>query len=153
MFKKIAKEEGKYFEALSLGAKNKLLSYNWPGNVRQLENTIRNTIVMNDSEVIEADMFPNFPSDKTQTVNLDSNEGLQPELSSVSLASVSVDGQANKASRHTLKSHLDIQPMWIVEKDYIEQAIEVCGNNIPKAAAMLDLSPSTIYRKMKAWEQ
>ena len=153
MFKKIAKEEGKYFEALSLGAKNKLLSYNWPGNVRQLENTIRNTIVMNDSEVIEADMFPNFPSDKTQTVNLDSNEGLQPELSSDSFASVSADGQSTKVPRHTLKSHLAIQPMWIVEKDYIEQAIEVCSNNIPKAAAMLDLSPSTIYRKMKAWEQ
>jgi len=39
-----------------------------------------------------------------------------------------------------------------VEKFAIEQAIEVCGGNIPRAAAHLGISASTIYRKRMTWE-
>jgi DNA-binding NtrC family response regulator len=45
-----------------------------------------------------------------------------------------------------------IRPLWIVEKETIEQAIEQCDGNIPKAAALLEISASTIYRKRQAWE-
>ncbi len=47
---------------------------------------------------------------------------------------------------------MDIKPLWMVEKEAIEKAIEVCDGNIPKAAAMLDVSPSTIYRKKQSWD-
>jgi two-component system repressor protein LuxO len=39
-----------------------------------------------------------------------------------------------------------------VERETIERAIELCYGNIPKAAGLLDVSPSTIYRKKQAWE-
>jgi two-component system repressor protein LuxO len=39
-----------------------------------------------------------------------------------------------------------------VEKEAIEDAIQHCGGNIPRAAALLEVSPSTIYRKRQAWE-
>ena len=45
-----------------------------------------------------------------------------------------------------------IRPLATVERETIEQAIEVCRGNIPKAAGLLDVSPSTIYRKKQAWE-
>jgi two-component system repressor protein LuxO len=45
----------------------------------------------------------------------------------------------------------DILPLWQVEKAAIESAIAICDGNIPKAAALLDVSPSTIYRKQKNW--
>jgi two-component system repressor protein LuxO len=35
-----------------------------------------------------------------------------------------------------------------VEKVAIEQAIEMCQDNIVKAASELGVSPSTLYRKM-----
>ena len=44
-----------------------------------------------------------------------------------------------------------VQPLWQVEKNTIEDAIASCGGNIPKAAALLEVSPSTIYRKQKHW--
>lgn len=44
-------------------------------------------------------------------------------------------------------------PLWQVERDAIEQAITLCGGNIPRAAALLEISPSTIYRKKQAWEE
>ncbi|MGN5021765.1 helix-turn-helix domain-containing protein [Aeromonas caviae] len=38
-----------------------------------------------------------------------------------------------------------------MEKETIEQAIASCDGNIPKAAALLEISPSTIYRKKQGW--
>ena len=46
-----------------------------------------------------------------------------------------------------------IRPLWLVEKEVIEQAIASCDGNIPKAAALLEISPSTIYRKKQGWEE
>jgi two-component system repressor protein LuxO len=40
----------------------------------------------------------------------------------------------------------------MVEKDTIENAIRACEGNVPKAAALLEISASTIYRKRQAWE-
>ncbi|NIP25972.1 MAG: hypothetical protein GWO08_14265, partial [Gammaproteobacteria bacterium] len=37
------------------------------------------------------------------------------------------------------------------EKEAIEQAIAYAEGNIPKAAALLEISPSTIYRKRQGW--
>jgi transcriptional regulator of acetoin/glycerol metabolism len=41
--------------------------------------------------------------------------------------------------------------MWEVERETIEKAIDLCQGNVPKAAALLGISTSTIYRKKQAW--
>jgi two-component system repressor protein LuxO len=41
----------------------------------------------------------------------------------------------------------------VVEKRAIERAIDACDGNIPRAAALLRVSPSTIYRKKQAWDE
>ena len=46
-----------------------------------------------------------------------------------------------------------IMPLWKTEQQIIEQAISYCNGNISKAAAMLDISPSTIYRKRQSWRE
>ncbi len=51
-----------------------------------------------------------------------------------------------------IKSIEEIRPLWMIEKEIIEQAITLCDGNIPKAAHLLQISPSTIYRKKVAWE-
>jgi len=45
----------------------------------------------------------------------------------------------------------DIKPLAEIERDAIENAVEFCDGNIPKAAALLEVSPSTIYRKRQSW--
>ena len=45
-----------------------------------------------------------------------------------------------------------ILPLWETEKLAIEDAINSCSGNIPKAAALLGISASTIYRKRQHWE-
>jgi two-component system repressor protein LuxO len=44
-----------------------------------------------------------------------------------------------------------VVPLWQVERDAIEAAIARFDGNIPRAAAALEISPSTIYRKRQAW--
>jgi two-component system repressor protein LuxO len=143
---------------MSEQAKHYLMAYDWPGNVRQLENMIRNTVVMNSKPWIEADMFPTFPqSNKSSGI-------IQPAFSNQSSNQTSIQSSiqhlSNKTSHINLQNNKtdtfqssDIEPLWVIEKRYIEEAISACNDNVPKAAALLDVSPSTIYRKMKSWEQ
>ena len=46
-----------------------------------------------------------------------------------------------------------ILPMWRQEQRIIEEAIARCQGNVALAAAALELSPSTIYRKRQAWAE
>lgn len=44
-----------------------------------------------------------------------------------------------------------VMPMWRQEQRIIEEAIRQFAGNVALAAAALELSPSTIYRKRQAW--
>lgn len=46
-----------------------------------------------------------------------------------------------------------IMPFWEQERDIIENALDVCNGNISRAAAALQISPSTIHRKKQTWEE
>jgi two-component system repressor protein LuxO len=146
LFSKISKEESHPYKGMSEGVKYAFMNYNWPGNVRQLENTVRNTLVLNDADWIEFEMVPALPnssppSQLTQSTDDNANPPVQD-----------IRRQDNITSTN-LSSMQEIEPLWIIERRYIEQAIILCQNNIPKAAALLDVSPSTIYRKIKSWEE
>jgi two-component system repressor protein LuxO len=43
--------------------------------------------------------------------------------------------------------------MWQQEQRIIEDAIAAFGGNISLAAAALEISPSTIYRKRQSWAE
>jgi DNA-binding NtrC family response regulator len=46
-----------------------------------------------------------------------------------------------------------VMPMWRQEQRIIEDAIQRFAGNVAMAAAALELSPSTIYRKRQAWAE
>ncbi len=139
LFIKIAKEEEHPYLGLSDDVRNLLNSYQWPGNVRQLENVIRNILVLNQSEWVDASMLPSLPR-KTKSTN-DENEHLQAN----ELVSTDIEDLPFKEE--------DVKALWLAEKDYIERVLNLCATNIPKAASLLDVSPSTLYRKIKGWEE
>ncbi|HSK38852.1 MAG TPA: helix-turn-helix domain-containing protein, partial [Arenibaculum sp.] len=56
------------------------------------------------------------------------------------------------ADRNAPAERTEIRPLWLVEKEAIEEAIAACDGNIPRAAAALSISASTIYRKRLSWE-
>jgi len=54
---KFAKEVQKDIQGFNAEAEKKLLSYEWSGNVRQLQNTIQNVVLLNGGKVITAEML------------------------------------------------------------------------------------------------
>jgi len=125
-----AAEEKKKFTGFTQEAESYLLSCSWPGNIRQVQNVVRHIVVMYDSDLVTVKMLP---SEITQNVR-------QNYKSS----------GANNGDLFTAQG--TVLPLWKIEKKAIEQAITLCKGNIPKAAAMLEISPSTIYRKKLQWE-
>ncbi len=53
---------GKEVKALDEDALNKLLSYNWPGNIRELENVIERSIIVSRGKYL---LLPDFETNKT----------------------------------------------------------------------------------------
>ena len=126
-------EEGENFRDFSTGAVELISSYQWPGNVRQLQNIIRNIVVLQDGEVITSEMLPALMNGGSDEVAAHS-PGLAPVPSQTPILNQT------------------LQPLWLSEKQAIENAIDQCGGNVPRAAALLEVSPSTIYRKRLSWE-
>lgn len=125
MLNTFAAEENKRFTSLSPEVELVFRAYSWPGNVRQLQNTIRNIVVLHDGTVVTRELLPN------------------------ALRDLPVDGAAIPCDRETPP----IAPLWLTEKRAIEEAIRHCGGNIPKAADLLAISNSTIYRKRRDWAE
>src|SRR6266403_1780787 len=59
---RFAAEEGKRTSRLSAEAMSLLCAYNWPGNVRQLENAVFRAVVLAESNPIGPDEFPQIAS-------------------------------------------------------------------------------------------
>lgn len=131
---KYSQEEGKSFQAFDKKTEALLLNYAWPGNVRQLMNVLRNIVVLNNCEVVTPDLLPKML------------ETVQIQYASSPL------GEPNVAGQPVEERENSIIPLWQSEKRIIEEAIDYCSGNIPKAANLLEVSPSTIYRKLQSWE-
>lgn len=128
-----AREEGKGFVRFAPDAENELRAYHWPGNVRQLQNVVRNIVVLHDGDVVGAAMLP-------------------PPLGHATTPVTGATAAALPTAGAPVAGPRAIKPLWQVEKDAIEEAIEVCEGNIPRAATLLGISASTIYRKRLAWQ-
>lgn len=57
--RKYSTEEGRRLPELSTEATNMLMQYYWPGNIRELENTIQRTVVLAKGDVIDSIEMPN----------------------------------------------------------------------------------------------
>ncbi|USD66111.1 quorum-sensing sigma-54 dependent transcriptional regulator LuxO [Vibrio sp. SCSIO 43136] len=127
----MSNEEGKGFARFAPDVIARFVNYEWPGNVRQLQNVLRNVVVLNQGSEISMEMLP-------------------PPLN---LPSASAATMASSGEISTTLGVEDIRPLWITEKQAIEQAIDLCEGNIPRAAGYLEVSPSTLYRKLQSWKE
>lgn len=137
--KSYAKEENKQFIKYSKQVEQMMLAYDWPGNVRQLQNIIRNLVVLNDGEVVMPNQLPPPLGDVEPGQYLSQTTNDEPST------------ESHKTPAAIENS--EVIPLWLAEKRIIEQAIEQCDGNIPQAAVLLEVSPSTLYRKKQHWEE
>jgi len=122
---KFSEKYEKNFEEFSDTTLDLFMSYHWPGNVRELENLIHQIVSSYDDFSVSVNMLPSHIG--------------QVQTKKERLANIEENTRM-------------IMPLWRVEKRAIEQALYQSQNNVQKAAEILDVAPSTIYRKMKSWE-
>ncbi|MFM7333825.1 MAG: sigma-54-dependent transcriptional regulator [Tabrizicola sp.] len=128
---RFAQEEGRQFHGLDPTTRALMQSLPWPGNVRQLLNVMRNVVVLNEGGWVTPDMLPPGLADEGAPV--------QP----VPTPLATPDALA-------LESLMGL-PLAEAERRLIEATLALYGGSIPKTARVLDVSPSTLYRKIEAW--
>jgi two-component system, repressor protein LuxO len=128
---RFADEEGRQFDGISPQVRHLFRHYPWPGNVRQLLNVLRNVVVLNIGGVVTTDMLP---------------EGLVAEE------------PAHLAPSVPVAPDLDIEtligrPMAEIERRVIEATLAQHDGSVSRAARVLDIAPSTLYRKIEGWSR
>jgi two-component system repressor protein LuxO len=168
-----AKEEGKRFRGFARDAEAVLAAYPWPGNVRQLQNVVRNAVVLHDGEEVARAMLPPMLLRATQVVGSPGTrapvtaapapmpEAPPPsEPEPAALPEVAAPVAAPPPDRAPAppppvppppRTELEIIPLAEMERRLIEAALARTDNDVPRAAAMLKINPSTIYRRLQVW--
>jgi len=137
-------EEGKQFKDFSADARERLLEHSWPGNVRELGNVIQSIVVLNDYEELSADMLEPM---------LGAVPVRRPELASANPQQTTSPAQdSTEVSTAPYPPNRGIEPLAVVERRVIEQAIALSGGRVRKAAKALEVNPSTLYRKISSWQ-
>ena len=140
-----SQEDGKSFKGFSPDAEAALLAYAWPGNIRQLQNVVRSVVVLNDAEAVTADMLPRSLLPGSLLPNLSWRGAVPAEAPPAAAAAPPAPVAA------AAPAFAAIRPLEDVIRETIEHAIDACAGSIPRAAAALQVSPSTIYRRVEAW--
>lgn len=104
---------------------DKLYSYDWPGNIRELENVIQRAVLMcEDGEITNDDLVFAMPDSRNE------RDSLMTDI--------------NKFNGTPLKSIVAQ-----VEKEIIVQKLELHQGNVALAADSLQLCKTALYEKMK----
>jgi DNA-binding NtrC family response regulator len=117
-----AKALGIDLPVLSQDAKDRLTSYHWPGNVRQLRNAMERAVVLAAEGIVEVEHLPD-------RVRAAEGTGRAPV----------VVGDATDMREQIAD----------IEKQSIERALADCGGNQTKAARKLGLSRRALIYKME----
>jgi two-component system, repressor protein LuxO len=131
-------EEHKEFKRFDASAEAALMAYSWPGNVRELQNVIRQAIVLNDGDVLRAEMLF-LPA------------AINPPAGEL-CGSRDIDGLRRMHAAMSLPPAFHGRELWRIEREVIEETVAACGGSVPRAAKILGVSPSTLYRKRESWE-
>jgi DNA-binding NtrC family response regulator len=130
---RFAREEGKPFDGLDAPVRALFRALPWPGNVRQVLNVIRNIVVLNDGGLVTLDMLPDTLD---RQIDPAPPRGIAPLPAPSALSLDDLIGR----------------PLAEIERAVIEATLARHGGSVPRAARVLELSPSTLYRKIEGWK-
>ena len=147
---RFAAEENKAVAGLTPEATQLLESFNWPGNVRQLENTIFRAVVLCDGSLLDVCDFPQIaaamgietPQRRVQPLPSHDAPVYAPARESIPSADAAYTLAMIDAAGHVRKFE-------DLECDIIRQAIDRYDGHMSEVARRLGIGRSTLYRKLK----
>jgi transcriptional regulator with PAS, ATPase and Fis domain len=150
-------------------ALNVLENYYWPGNIRELKNTIETAIALDQDGILDAHTFSSLNNEPVEQVgnrNLPiflkrTPEEVDRELMYRALFEIKKDlielkdlfyQRQNEVYNDTRKSPDQVIPLDELEKEAIRHALDSTRGNKRNAAKLLKISERTLYRKIKEYE-
>ncbi|TGE37662.1 PAS domain-containing protein [Desulfosporosinus fructosivorans] len=124
-----------YNKVLSKITLDGFLKYKWPGNVRELRNLIERLVITNAGnsiEYYEEENVISLPRDIERVRNSEVNRETNNESYNISIP--------NKGSLKDV--------MGLIEKEYIIKVLQDCKGCVSKAANILEVDRSAVYRKV-----
>jgi DNA-binding NtrC family response regulator len=118
-----AERYGKTIDGIAPEAQQALMSYGWPGNVRQLKNAIENMVVMSTTPKLGLD---SLPAEIRPSAGADTSVGGMNNLVGISLEQA--------------------------EKELIRNTLKMVDGNREQAAKILGIGERTLYRKIKEYD-
>jgi DNA-binding NtrC family response regulator len=149
---RFAAEENKPVNGLTQDASDLLQKFNWPGNVRQLENTIFRAVVLCDGAMLDVCDFPQIAA----ALGVEARGHRVPAMSSVlPTGHVPAPGYIAPAA-HTPPYALagtdstgHMRKLEDIESEVIRMAISRYDGHMSEVARRLGIGRSTLYRKLK----
>lgn len=125
--KKLNEKLNRNLKGVTKNALKLLYNYEWPGNIRELENTIERCIIMSDNNTIDVDDLP-------------------PQIKSEESFS------KGEFSGTLFDESSPIIPFENLKEEAIKHAIQVTNGNIVNAARKLQIGRATLYRLMEKYK-
>ena len=146
---RIAAEEGRPVRSITPDALDLLQKYDWPGNVRQLENVMFRAIILSDADELTVDEFPQIAREvEGYEARIPPIVTPAPRPQSAEREIVRVEVR-DPAALTLLDTTGDVRKLDEVESEAIRFAIDHYRGQMSKIARKLGIGRSTLYRKLR----
>ena len=135
-------EEGKRVVGAAPETLACLTAFDWPGNVRQLENAVYRAIVLSDAPYLQPHDFPAISGIKAPP--LEAQSGAPMAVGPEMLSEIPADSPVR-----ILDGRGHLRTLEDIERDLIQLAIEIYAGHMSEVARRLGIGRSTLYRKVR----
>ncbi|MBN9009705.1 MAG: sigma-54-dependent Fis family transcriptional regulator, partial [Rhizobiales bacterium] len=145
---RFAAEEGKSFiRGVAAPALQLLMHFDWPGNVRQLENAVFRAVVLADEPMLTEEEFPQIAAYMDGSTPDEDHGAPLPDFAALTIGEPASPSAAGGPS--LFASNGDVRPLAEIEAAVIRLALEKYGGRMTHVARKLGIGRSTLYRKLK----
>jgi DNA-binding NtrC family response regulator len=138
-------EEGKRVAGCAVETMALLQAFDWPGNVRQLENAIYRALVLADSPLLQPH---DFPAISGVAMPLTSGGAISHDRAETPASEATGEAQPDSPVR-IIDARGHLRTLEEIERDLIQHAIEVYSGHMSEIARRLGIGRSTLYRKVR----
>jgi DNA-binding NtrC family response regulator len=148
---RFAAEEGKKLRGLSAEAMALVQRYDWPGNVRQLENAMFRAVVLADGDELTLTEFPQIAAqmDGFEVRIPPAPAPLSPGLLASEAPPRIIQVPVRDPNALDLLEGTDMRRLEELEKEIIKFALSHYRGHMSEVSRKLGIGRSTLYRKLK----